>query len=95
MYYGFALDSWDIDFWNIDLIDTHLDLLDTNIPSKHFVCLQDVFKTCLQDVFSVTILCLPRCLQEKLLHWRRVEDVLKTKKCLLAIFDYTLHRIGF
>ena len=28
--------------------------LDTDIPSKHFVCLQDVFKTCLQDVFKTS-----------------------------------------
>ena len=43
MHFGFALDSSDIDLFNIDLLDTHLDLLDTDIPSKHFVCLQDVF----------------------------------------------------
>ena len=33
---------------NIDLSDTDLDLLDTDIPSKHFVCLQNVFETCLK-----------------------------------------------
>ena len=44
MHFGFALDSPDIDFWRIDLLDTHLDLLDTDISSKHFVCFQDVFK---------------------------------------------------
>ena len=42
--------------------------------------LQDVFKTCLEDVFSVTILRLPRRLEdvledEKLLRWRRLEDM--------------------
>ena len=42
MHFGFTLDSSDIDLWNIDLLDAHLDLLDTNISSKHFVCLQDV-----------------------------------------------------
>ena len=47
MHLGFALDSSDKDLWNIDLLDTRLDLWDTGIPSKHFVCLQDVFKTCL------------------------------------------------
>ena len=36
MHIGFALDSSDIDLLNIDLLDTHLDLLDTDIPSKHF-----------------------------------------------------------
>ena len=53
--------------------------------------LQDVFKTYLQDVFSVTIFCLQDvlktyCLEdEKLLHWRRFEDVFKTNKCLLGL----------
>ena len=37
--------SSDIDLWNIDLSDTHLDLFDTDIPSKDLVCLQNVFKT--------------------------------------------------
>ena len=44
MHFGFALDSSDIDLLNIDLLDTHLDLFDTDLPSKHFVCLQDVLK---------------------------------------------------
>ena len=41
----------DIDLWNIDLLGTHLDLLDTDIPSKHFVCLQDVVKASSRHVF--------------------------------------------
>ena len=45
MHFGFALDSPDTDLRNIDLLDTHLDLLDTDIPSKHLVYLQDVLKT--------------------------------------------------
>ena len=45
MHFGFALDSSDIDLLNIDLLDTHLDLLDTDILNKQFVCLQDVLKT--------------------------------------------------
>ena len=61
--------------WDVDLSDTDLDLLDKDIFSKHFVCLQ--------DVFSVTISRLPRRLQdvledEKLLRWGRFEDVFKT-----------------
>ena len=47
MHFGFALDLPDI-----DLSDADLDLSDTDIPRKHFVGLQDVFKTCLQDVFK-------------------------------------------
>ena len=45
MHFGFALVLSDIDLGNIDLLDTHLDLLDTNIPSKYLVCLHNVFKT--------------------------------------------------
>ena len=90
MHFGFALDLSDIDLLNIDLLDqryTHLDLLDTDIPSKHFVCLQDVLKTSSRHVFktssryvfktssrlfSVTIFRLPRRFQDVL------QDVLKT-----------------
>ena len=32
---------FDIDFWNIELLDTDLNLLETGIPSKHF---EDVMK---------------------------------------------------
>ena len=45
MHFGFALELSDIDLRNIDLLDTHLDLLDTGIPSKYFDCLHNVFKT--------------------------------------------------
>ena len=45
MYFVFALDSSDVDLWNIDWLDTHLDLLDADIPSKHFFCLQEALKT--------------------------------------------------
>ena len=45
MHFGFALDSPDTDLRNIDLLNTHLDLLDADIPSKHLVYLQDVLKT--------------------------------------------------
>ena len=56
----------------MELLDTHLDLLDTYITSKNFVCLQDVFKTdvfkiCLQGVFQT-------CLQD-VFKTRRLEDV--------------------
>ena len=57
MHFGLDLDLSDIDLLNIVLLDTHLDLLDTNTPSKHFVFLQDVLKAssrhlwrCLQDI---------------------------------------------
>ena len=51
---GFALDLSDIDLWNIDLLDTHLDLLDTDITSKNFVCLRDVLKTSSRYVFKTS-----------------------------------------
>ena len=76
--------------WDVDLSDTDLDLLDKDIFSKHFVCLQ--------DVFSVTISRLPRRLQdvledEKLLRWGRFEDVFKTSKCLLGFLEKCLLKI--
>ena len=58
MNLGFAFDSSDK-----DLLDTDLDLLDTNIPNQDFVFLQDVFKTCLQDILKCS---------------NHLEDVLKT-----------------
>ena len=46
--------SSDIDLRNIDLLDTHLDLLDTDISNKHFVCFQDVLKTSSRHVFKTS-----------------------------------------
>ena len=76
MHFGFALELSNVDLLNIDLLDTHLDLLDTDIPSKYFVCLHNVSKRCLQDVFKT---CLPRHLA------RFLKDVFKTNKCLLGL----------
>ena len=44
MHFGFALELSNVDLLNIDLLDTHLDLLDTDIPSKYFACLRNVVK---------------------------------------------------
>ena len=55
MRFGLALELPNVDLLNIDLLDTHLDLLDTDIPSKYFACLHNVFKTSsrhLQDMTS-------------------------------------------
>ena len=49
--FRFALDSSNIDMW---MLDTHLDLLDTDIPGKHFVFLQDVLKTSSRHVFKTS-----------------------------------------
>ena len=96
MFSGLALNLTDIKFWDTDL-------LDTDIPSKNFACLQ--------DVFSVTIFRLPRrlarCLQdvledEKVIRWIRVEDIFKTclktslrrlfkiNKCSLGSYGYDI-----
>ena len=53
-HFGFVLDLSDIDLWNKDLLDTHLDLLDTDIISKNFVCLRDVLKTSSRYVFKTS-----------------------------------------
>ena len=51
MHFGFALELSNVDSLNIDLLDTHLDLLDTDIPSKYFACLHNVSRR-LQDMSS-------------------------------------------
>ena len=89
MHFGFALDSWNRDLWDTDLLDTDLDFL---VGHGLIQISQETFYLSprrLQDVFSVIIFCLPRRLQdvledEKLLRWRRVEDVCKT--CLENVF---------
>ena len=74
------------------------------LPSKHlFVlkmpsrCLEDMSWRCLQHVFSATIFRLPRRLEdiledEKLLRWRRLQDVLKT--CLEDILRTSWRHYG-
>ena len=75
MLFGFALDSPDIDFLNIDLLYTHLDLLYTDMPSKHFVFLQDVFSRRVEDILK-TSWKTKNCYNENLLKTplRRFED---------------------
>ena len=76
----------------IDLLDTHLDLLSldkyTDIPSKYFVCLKNIFKTSSRHAFKTSsrhvFKTFSRRLQDvledvKLLRWRLFEDV---KTCL-------------
>ena len=91
MHFGFALGLSNVDFLNIDFLDTHLDLLNTDIPSKYFACLHNLFKTSWRHVFKTS----SRLLQlksfsfwkivtsyvledVKLLRWRRIKDVFKT-----------------
>ena len=54
MHFGFALELSNVDLLNIDLLDRHLDLLDTDIPSKHFAFLYNVFKTSSRHVFMTS-----------------------------------------
>ena len=54
MHFGIALELPDIDLWNVDLLDTYLDLLDTDFPTKYFVCLHSVFKTPSRHVFKTS-----------------------------------------
>ena len=67
-YFGFVLESSDI-----DLLDTDLGLLDTNIPTKYFVCFQVVLKTSSRHVLRMS----SRRLQD--MFWRRREDVFSVK----------------
>ena len=58
MHFGFALELSNVDSLNIDLLDTHLDLLDTDIPSILLFSimssrrLQDMSSRHLQDMPS-------------------------------------------
>ena len=58
MHFEFALVLSDIDLWNTDLLDTHLELLSpdkyTDIPSKYFVCLHKIFKTSSRHAFKTS-----------------------------------------
>ena len=57
MHFRFALNLSDMHLLDIDLLDqryTHLDLLDTDIPSKYFICLQDVLKISSRHVFKTS-----------------------------------------
>ena len=55
MHFGFSLDWSDIELWDIDLLDTDLDFVDTEIVSKHFVCLQDVVERSSRHVFKKSL----------------------------------------
>ena len=54
MNFGFSLELSNVNLLNIDLLDTHLDLLDADIPSKYFACLHNVFKTSSRHVFKTS-----------------------------------------
>ena len=88
MHFGFTSDSWNIDLWDIYLLDIDLDLfvghgwIQISPVNILFVSktswrrleemswrhIQGISSRRLEDVLE----------DEKLLHWRRVEDVFKT-----------------
>ena len=83
MHFGFTLDSSVIDLWNIDLLDAYLDLLDTDIFSKHYVCLLDVLQISSRHVFKTPWRRLQRNnFSSSKTSWRRLarglENVFKT-----------------
>ena len=79
MHFGVALELSNVDLLNIDLLDAHLDLLDTDIPSKYFACLHNVFKTSSRHVFKTSSRRLQR---NNFLSSRRLRDVLEDVKLL-------------
>ena len=54
MHFGFVFELSGTDLRNIDFLDTHLDLLDIDVPSKYFFCLHNVFKTFSRHVFKTS-----------------------------------------
>ena len=54
MHFGFVFELSGTDLQNIDFLDTHLDLLDIDVPSKYFFCLHNVFKTFSRHVFKTS-----------------------------------------
>ena len=54
MHFGFALELPNVGLLNVDLLDTNLDLLYTDIPSKYFASLHTVFKTSSRHVFKTS-----------------------------------------
>ena len=77
MHFGFALEFSGVGLLNIDLLETHLHLLDTDIPSKYSACLHNVFKTCLQDIFKACLQdVFKTCLQD--VFKTCLQDILKT-----------------
>ena len=98
MRFELALVSSDIYLGNIDLLDTHLDLLGTCIPSMPFFSLQDVLtwrhledmpSKLLQDISS-------RLLQG--MSSRRLENVFSVvfcpPRCLRDVFKTYSRRLG-
>ena len=93
MHFGFALELSDIDLWNINLLDTHLDLLSpdkyADIPSKYFVCLLNIFKTSWRHIFKTSRGMSSRHLQG--MSSRRLQDI--SSRRLQDFFSVTIFRL--
>ena len=72
MHFGFALELSNADLLNIDLLDTHLDFLDTDIPSKYFACLHNVFRASSRHVFKISSRRLQDMSSRRLGRWKIV-----------------------
>ena len=101
MHFGFVLELSDLNLWNTDLLDTHLDLLSpdkyTDIPSRYFVCLRKIFKTSSRHVFKTFQDISSRRLQHVFSVTifrlpRRLQDVFKTS--LQDVFKTSSRRLG-
>ena len=79
MHLGFALELSDNDLWNIDLLNTHLDLLDTSPVSILFLSmvsskrLQDKSLKHLEDMSSRRLG--RRKIVTLKMRWRRLQDM--------------------
>ena len=82
MHFGFVLELSNADLLNIDLLDTHLDLLDTDIPQVSIFLVSIISSGRLQDMPS-------RHLQD--MSSRRLQDM--PSKLLQDAFNVTIFRL--
>ena len=96
MRFGLALELSNVDLSNIDLLDAYLDLLDTDIPSKYFACLDNVFKTSSRHVFKTSSRRLQRNnFSSSKTSSRRLQDVFKTpSRRFQDVFKTSSKRLG-
>ena len=79
MHFGFALELSNVYLLNIDLLDTHLDLLDTDIGDiygKYFAFLHNVLKTSSRYVFKTSSRHIFKTSSRHVFKtsWRRLQD---------------------
>ena len=74
--FGFALDSWDIDLWNTDLLDTYTFRLVRVRYPPIFFCLLEVLKMSCRHFFRIFTCS------------KRLQDVFKTSSGLLGRHEF-------